>query len=405
MIGIQIIEILATFAEVLVGIWVNTEILSENEYKKKNILWVTIIVTFMVWMLNQYKLFSVFTTIFAILGIVIGAYVICRMRVLDSLVLTVFYIVLMYILDFFSLSIFNLFYQEDKWAHIVTSDVSLQRVYPMCFSKILLVVVSYWLVSKCLCKVALSVRKMWIGVLLCCFFLFYLVKSTFFEVDVDLLVTWLFFLIIIMLAIYLLVQYNLNILEKRHSDEKQAFYHDLENQHVIIKNYIGNKEYEKVEEYIHKLEGGNSETLYKQRTGIKVVDILLESKIKAAEAEQIDIDVDAEIINLHLTEQEVISLLGNALDNALEACRKITNGTKWIRIVIRKQKEMTLIKISNSSTQQPLEDSGHFLSSKKDPQLHGLGTRRMKKIVERHGGMIKYNYSQAEFSVTISFFE
>lgn len=75
MIGIQIIEILATFAEVLVGIWVNTEILSEKEYKKKNILWVTIIVTFMVWMLNQYKLFSVFTTIFAVLGIVIGAYV------------------------------------------------------------------------------------------------------------------------------------------------------------------------------------------------------------------------------------------------------------------------------------------------------------------------------------------
>jgi len=425
MIILQVIEFMATFIEAFVGIWIIANMLSEESINKKKTILYTLIFTFIAWIFNQYSLFSVFISIYGILGIMMGACMIYKVNPLDSLVLSIFYMVLIYIIDFFSISVFGLIFKEEQFAKIVASAFSKERVCFLMLSKTLLVTVSYIFVKKWLSKIDLPVRKMWIGVVLSLFFLYSLIKNTFFAVDSEILLSWGIFLAVVLFGIYSTVQYinylheknELNMAIERNAmqlatydkliqtyQENQIFYHDLKNQYLVIENYLKNKEYDKAEQYMKELKVIKFESLYKQRTGIRAVDILLDYKIKEAEAQQIYVDAVVDVVDLKLTDQELTALLGNALDNAIEACKKMKHGVKWIRITIRKIQEMTLIKISNSYEHQPLEKTGIFVSTKNNPQVHGWGIKSMRMIVEKYEGKLKVDYSQGEFSLIVSFF-
>lgn len=426
MIGLQFVELTATFIEVFLGIWINANMLSEISISKKRTAFAAILVALAAWILNQYQLFSVFISVLGIAGIVMGAYVIYKVNLLDSFVLTIFYMILIYIIDFFSISVFGMVFQEEQFAKIVASAFSVERVCFIALSKTLLVSISYVFVKKWLSRIGLPVRKIWIGVVLSFFFLYHLVKSTLWAVDTEILWSWGLFLVVVLLSIYSAVQYidylheknQLNMAIERYTmqletydkliqtyQENQIFYHDLKNQYLVIENYLKNQEYDKAEAYMKELKMTKFEDLYKQRTGNRAVDILLDYKLKEAELHQIHVDAVVDVIDLKLTDQELTALLGNALDNAIEACRKMENETKWIRITIQKIQEMTLIKVSNSYGKQPLERSGLFVSLKNNPQIHGLGIKSMRMIVEKYDGKMKTNYSNGEFSVVISFFD
>ena len=185
---------------------------------------------------------------------------------------------------------------------------------------------------------------------------------------------------------------------------KQIFYHDLKNQNLIIRNNIQNKEYEKAEKYLEDLESENTMVMCEKRTGIPAVDILIACKIKEAMKHHIQVDVEAELLNATITEQELIAILGNGLDNAIEACKKMKTAPKWIRLHICNIKEMTMIKIENSYEQQPVQEKGHFISTKEEAQLHGLGVKSMRAIVEKYAGKMRMDYEDGVFSLMISFF-
>ena len=113
---------------------------------------------------------------------------------------------------------------------------------------------------------------------------------------------------------------------------------------------------------------------------------------------------NVDVINVQLTNQELAALLGNAIDNAIEACEKVSDSNKWIRINIYKQKEISVIKIVNSCGQMSDEEFKHLVSQKPNPQIHGLGIRSMQRIVEKYDGKIKFEYSDNAFSVVVLFF-
>ena len=139
-------------------------------------------------------------------------------------------------------------------------------------------------------------------------------------------------------------------------------------------------------------------------TGIECLDMLLNYKVNAAEKEGISITVKADLIELDFSEQEMIALLGNALDNAIEACREVEGRNKWIRVLIRRKQEMTNIKISNPYTSVVRDAKGMLVTTKVDKAAHGLGIKGMQVIAEKHGGIINYGTEGQIFVLQISFF-
>ena len=91
-----------------------------------------------------------------------------------------------------------------------------------------------------------------------------------------------------------------------------------------------------------------------------------------------------------MDELDLYTLFGNALDNAIEANRKISNvHERWISVQIQNKKGILLVEIVNPYEGSLVYDSNHMpVTSKQDTGSHGFGTKSMKNIVEHYGGQM-----------------
>ena len=425
MIGMQLVEFAVSFIEAELGILLNVNTLHDGNREKGKNLVASLVLAFVIWVLNQYKLYSVFTSTVGILGIVISSCVIYGVYFIDSLILTLFYMIILYITDFFSITVFGVIFEEEQYAQLVINTLSYERIYFIVLSKILLSIIICVFMKRCLSNLSISVRKLWIGTIVCIAILQHYCRITFFQTNHIILFSWSLFLIFVLLSLYSFMQYikytqeksqmylaveraqfQLEAYEKAVQNylDKQIFYHDLKNHYIVIDNFLDRGEYDKAKEYMNRLKMSETGAEYRRRTGIQAVDILLDCKIKEAESYEINVSVTADLIHVGMSDQECTALIGNALDNAIEACRSMEHGVKWIRIAISRVQEMTLIKVCNSCEKVPEVRFGEFISGKQNPGLHGLGIKSMKLIVDKYGGKMKTEYSAGEFSVVILFF-
>ncbi len=106
--------------------------------------------------------------------------------------------------------------------------------------------------------------------------------------------------------------------------------------------------------------------------GNSVADMLIEQKRVQAEKERIAFDIEIVPIEEWLF---TCSLLGNLLDNAIDACKRIEQNDKWILLQIEIQKNFLFIKISNSIDEMPVMKKGIPVSTKQNKKRHGYGLK------------------------------
>ncbi len=92
---------------------------------------------------------------------------------------------------------------------------------------------------------------------------------------------------------------------------------------------------------------------------------------------------------------ELSILAGNLLDNAIEACREVSDG-RFIRIYMTMKGKMLYFSMLNSAGEKRRK-RGSLFSSRKEG-LHGFGLRRAQAILEEHGGWCKFNSEDGAFS-------
>lgn len=110
--------------------------------------------------------------------------------------------------------------------------------------------------------------------------------------------------------------------------------------------------------------------------------------------------------SLTMEEREICSLFGNLLDNALEACEKVTDKErKKISIKIEQHMQMLFLEIKNGTDKLPAKSGHTFLTSKQDKSLHGYGLKSVERIVTRYDGDLAYEMEDGMFVVSITFFD
>ena len=179
--------------------------------------------------------------------------------------------------------------------------------------------------------------------------------------------------------------------------EMRGYKHDFHNHLQTLKGYIEAGESERALKYIEELDYGvmNTDTLLK--TGNVSVDIILSAKIAKAKSKGINVTVKANLPdNLNITDVELSIVIGNLLDNAIEACTASTDKEPFIRVYLVMKSNMLYFSMLNSSGDK-LKKDGSLFNSKKGG-FHGFGLRRAESIIEKHGGWIKYNSEDGAFS-------
>ena len=191
------------------------------------------------------------------------------------------------------------------------------------------------------------------------------------------------------------------ILEKN-NEKLKIFTHDMKNHLLHIGSLAHNEE---VDNYISDLCGVVLNFGSSAITKNKTLDIIINKYILLCESKNIKISFDSKTSNLAFIEPTDLSaLLNNLLDNAVEAAEKTEE--KFIEVkFFAKNNSMQVINITNSCNVIPRIKNESFISTKTDTQLHGFGTKSIKKVVEKYNGSIDWTYNEEEkfFRICIIF--
>ena len=127
----------------------------------------------------------------------------------------------------------------------------------------------------------------------------------------------------------------------------------------------------------------------------RVLNGVLNSKRSAAENGGIEFQVKAAVPEkLCVDGVDLCALIGNGLDNAIEACMKCPEGGRYVNGAIKAEKGILAVKIENSAAEGVhLVDGNLPATTKKASQGHGFSLRSMKEIAQRYGGKLELSLS------------
>ncbi len=195
------------------------------------------------------------------------------------------------------------------------------------------------------------------------------------------------------------VQYE--SLQERIMETRKAN-HDLRHHMAAMSSYLEQSDYESLKSYFKAFSKhlpGSSSMVYTQHGGINMV---LAYFAQVAHENRIRFDVKMDIpATLSVSDNDLIVLLGNLVENAVEACCSQQNGERIIRIC-GKQSGLDLLFTIDNTYDNPIKKntSGVYLSSKHSGE--GIGIESARSIAQRLGGYLEVYQQEGFFCVSIA---
>lgn len=179
--------------------------------------------------------------------------------------------------------------------------------------------------------------------------------------------------------------------------EMKTVRHDIKNQLLTIMQYANEGKTDEIKEYVNVLTNNYLPNILNYiNTNNAAFDAVINSKIAVCNQKNIFMEVNIkQDTNISIPPVEIAVLFGNLLDNAIDAA-KDTNE-KRITLDIQKNASYLIIFVSNSIKSSVLKDNKNLETSKPDKELHGIGIKSIKNIVEKHNGMIQFYEEENEF--------
>lgn len=192
------------------------------------------------------------------------------------------------------------------------------------------------------------------------------------------------------------------MLEQSMTETEQTFMlwktslHDFKHNIMNLISMAENNDIQGIKQYLEKENDLLGKKLFYYKTGNETVDIILNIKQKLAENKGITFIINAEVPKVcRISSMDFSSLLGNLLDNAIEASEKEVNP--FIEVNMKSVKEYLIINILNKYT----ESDSHLETTKSEKHLHGIGIYSVKQTVKKYGGEFYTEISDDIFNAKI----
>ena len=188
------------------------------------------------------------------------------------------------------------------------------------------------------------------------------------------------------------IEYQKKIMNKQ-IEEVQNIYmtmrgwrHDYHNHLQSIKAHIKLEQYEELVKYLYDLEVDLKDVSNLVETGNVELDAILNAKISLALNHQIKVEYKAVVPEkLTVKNIDLCVLLGNLIDNAVEAC-DLMSEKKFIRLYIGVFKSQLYISVTNSTKELVRKLDEEYITTKRGN--HGHGLKRINNIVNKYDGFI-----------------
>ena len=140
-------------------------------------------------------------------------------------------------------------------------------------------------------------------------------------------------------------------------------------------------------------------------TGDTAIDCLINSKLALAGQNRIETRVNIECPrNTDIRSMDLTTILGNLLDNALEAAENAPPDRRFLHLTIRRIGEMLVIKVENGYGTPPVRAGEGLQTAKADKTLHGWGLKSVTSAAERYEGTVTTDYADGVFRAVVTLF-
>lgn len=181
-----------------------------------------------------------------------------------------------------------------------------------------------------------------------------------------------------------------------------AFKHDVRHHLIAIKLMIDAENYTAASEYMEK---------FCEIEGTQDIDVLcnnftIDSILKYYMSNALNYNVDFKVnVNIpqdiNIDNFDLAVVIGNCVENAIEACGKIIGKDKKYIDIKAEIKGFNLILIIKNSFNGHVIKEGNIIKTSKKSQKHGIGLSNVRKIAEKYNGFFDVKYTDSEFEVSI----
>ena len=206
------------------------------------------------------------------------------------------------------------------------------------------------------------------------------------------------------------LEYQSDLLEK-HCQEVQNMYrqtrgwrHDYHNHIQTMKAHLAMGRLTELDAYLNELDRDLTSVDTVIKTGNVMIDAILNSKISLARQRDIAVDAKAIVpkeLNTAISEVDLSLIIGNLMDNAMEACMRIAEpDRRFIRVYIDILKGQLYIYVMNAMEGE-VKRIGRVYETLKDSRHHGFGLMRIDKVVDRYHGYLERENEEGVFATEV----
>lgn len=191
--------------------------------------------------------------------------------------------------------------------------------------------------------------------------------------------------------------------QKRMMEEFHEEKHDLINELVVLKELIRKEKNIDAVKNIDEIINNCHSTEQISNTGNSTVDAVINFKYSVASADGIKFDLNIFIPEeLPIEQKDIGVVLGNALDNAIEAVKSCKNKEKKIEISMGIKKEAWILVMKNPYENEIKKNRiGEIISNKEDQRRHGYGLKSIKRISDKYQGDVIIDMEDGVFLLTV----
>ena len=178
-----------------------------------------------------------------------------------------------------------------------------------------------------------------------------------------------------------------------------VYAHDTKNHLQAIRNMT---EDENIIEYLERLTADLNKYSRQASSGNHNLDVIINKYITECEIKGVEFTYDVRLSNLSGIQMfDLVSILGNLLDNALEAAEKSTG--KSIHLQTDHRNTYDVIIVTNSCDTKPVTQGNVLKSNKANKKQHGLGIKSIKSALKNYNGDYNWEYDEVnkEFISTV----
>lgn len=185
-------------------------------------------------------------------------------------------------------------------------------------------------------------------------------------------------------------------------EKMRKIQHNMKNQYVLGLGYLESGEYEKLKKlYMDNIK--DMDDRYKAvQTGNKEIDMIINYKNALARQHAIELKTKIKLAGSEKRcAADIVTVLGNLFDNAIEACAYLPKKERWIYVEIVSDHTAVLIRMSNLYNKIVYGSDGAIITRKKDKRNHGIGLQTVEEIVNKHQGRLEINTEKGIFKITV----